>query len=180
MKLKYFLGMTSVIVCLLASFPSQADVYFGADYTYSNISYKDENQLYFNDDYNIIGPVLGFEVNGIGAEIFYKMSNDTENDNKLESKQISYGIDFILALPTNEYIDFVTSAGYVHHEFQYDMDDGTEIKKTGKGPRFGIGLQFNLNRHISLRTMYHYTSLTSGIDDFDYINEVSAGIRIGF
>lgn len=165
---------------LFLSLPARADVYFGADFTHSDLSYKDDNQLFFNDNYNMIGPVVGFEVNGIGVEGFYKMSDNTDNDNGQESKLKSYGADFVLALPTNEYIDFVASAGYVHHELSYKKDDGTKFKQSGKGPRFGIGMQFNLNRHLALRAMYHYTSLTSGIDEFDYINEVTAGIRIGF
>ena len=53
---------------LFLSSPAEADVYFGADFTYSDFSYKDDNQLFFNDNYNAIGPVVGFEVNGIGVE----------------------------------------------------------------------------------------------------------------
>ena len=71
---------------LFLSLPARADVYFGADFTYSDLSYKDDNQLFFNDNYNMIGPVVGFEVNGIGVEGFYKMSDNTDNDNGQESK----------------------------------------------------------------------------------------------
>lgn len=177
-KFKIIFALTAII-CLFSATPSQADLYIGADFTRSHFSYQDENEPYLSDNYNIAGPVIGFSINGVGVEGFYKVSNEMGNDDDFDSKLKSYGADFVVALPTNEYLDVVGSVGYIKNELSYELN-GKEINVDTDGLRFGLGFQFNLNRVVSLRTMYHYTALSKDLGRLDAINEISAGIRLNF
>lgn len=180
MKKFKLISILTAIICLFSASPSQAQLYVGADFTNTHFSYQNDGDQLLSDSYNVIGPVVGVNIiNGIGVEGFYKVSDDTENDHNFDSKLKSYGLDFVIALPTNEYIDFVASVGYVKNELSYE-ENGQDVQLDFDGIRFGLGLQFNFNRVVSLRAMYHYTALSDDLDRLDAINEFSAGIRLNF
>ncbi len=168
------------ICCLLTASPAKADLVLGADFSRSHFSYNNGADSYLSDNYNIVGPVVGISVKGVGIEAFYQTYDETTNDNGVNSKLKAYGADFVLQLPTNEYIDFVGSVGFIKYEFEGDLDGLDEGDLDCYGPRFGLGMQVNFNRHVGLRMMYHYTSINSGIHYFDNINELTAGIRLSF
>lgn len=179
MKKKYLLSVLTAATLCLAAASAKADLVLGADFTRSHFSYNNGAENFLEENYNNIGPVIGVSMNGIGIEGYYKTYSDSDK-NGIDSKIKIYGADFVLQLPTNEYIDFVGSIGYVKYEFDGDFDSLTNEKLDCHGPRFGLGMQLNLNRHIGLRAMYHYTSINEGIDYFDSINELTAGIRLRF
>ena len=179
MKKTHLLSVLTAITVAFSAAPAKADLVLGADFTRSHFSYKNNAETYLEDNYNSIGPVVGISMNGFGIEGYYKTYSDSSKDD-IDSKVKIYGADFVLQLPTNEYIDFVGSVGYAKYEFEGNFNGLNEDKLNCHGPRFGLGMQINLNRHIGLRAMYHYTSINSGIDYFDSINEMTAGIRLRF
>lgn len=154
---------------------AQAHLVLGADFYQTFVDTDRETERLVKDKYDNIAAVLGFDFNGVGVEGFYQTFNEAENDYGVSSKLNVYGADFVLRLPTNEYFDFVGSIGYAHYTFETPVDD-----IDSEGLRLGLGLQFNLNKYIGLRAMYHYTALTEEIDNIKTINEFSAGIRIKF
>ncbi len=159
----------------LCTSPARADIVLGADVYKTFMDTSQELEMYAHDEYDMIAAVLGFDFNGVGIEGFYQFSNDTANDFGRDSKLYSYGVDFVLRLPTSEYIDFVGSAGYVKYKLETQPKDWET-----DGLRLGVGLQFNFNKFIALRAMYHYSALTEEINDIKSINELSAGLRIKF
>ena len=160
---------------LLCTQPAKADVVFGADFYRTFIDTDRETELLLSDKYDNIAAVLGFDINGVGLEGFYKTYNEQTNDYGVNSKIEAYGADFVLRLPTSEVMDFIGSAGYIRYNF--DLDNDTIYTD---GLRVGFGLQFNLTENIGIRAMYHYTSLTKEVESIKTINEISAGIRIKF
>lgn len=166
--------LSFIAVCNLST-PAQADLVLGADVYKTFIDTSRELDLEASDNYDMISAVLGFDFRGVGIEGFYQQSNETSNDYNKDSKLYGYGADFVLRLPTSEYIDFVGSLGYVKYKLEtYQKDWETD------GLRLGIGLQFNFNKYMALRAMYHYSTLTEEIDDIKSISEINAGIRIKF
>lgn len=169
-----------LIINLFFSLDAQAQLYIGGDFSRSHISYKSDYDNYFNDNYNVYGPVVGINVNGVGIEGFYQIAGGVNSDLGDDSDFRVYGAEFILELPASEMVDFIASLGFVKYEFEYTPSGGEKIEEDCEGVRFGLGFQLNLNKHIALRTMYHYSSINSNIDKFDNINELTAGFRIYF
>lgn len=180
MKKKFLLPILAAGVFCFSATPSKADLVLGADFSRAHFSYNNGAETYLEDNYNIVGPVIGVSVNGVGIEAFYKTYKEKNNGSGIDSKVKSYGADFVLQLPTNEYIDFVGSVGYVKYEFEGELEGLNQGDLDCYGPRFGLGMQINLNRHVGIRAMYHYTSINSGIHYFDSINELTAGVRLSF
>lgn len=180
MRKKFLLAFFTISISLFSALSAKADLVLGADFSRSHFSYNNGADAYLNDNYNIVGPVVGVSVNGVGIEAFYQTYSESNNDNGVNSKIKAYGADFVLQLPTNEYIDFVGSVGYIKYEFEGDLDGLNQGDLDCYGPRFGLGMQINLNRHVGIRAMYHYTSINSGIHYFDTINELTAGVRLSF
>lgn len=179
MKKNHLLSVSTAVAVILSAAPAKADLVLGADFTRSHFSFENGAEDYLESNYNSIGPVIGISMNGFSLEGYYKTYSDSSKDDT-DSKIKVYGADFVLQLPTNEYIDFVGSVGYAKYEFEGNFDSLTKEKLDCHGPRFGLGMQINLNRHIGLRAMYHYTSINEGIDYFDSINELTASIRLSF
>lgn len=168
------------MISLLCGRQATAQLYIGGDFSRSFISYQGDYNEFYNEDYNVYGPVVGISVNGIGMEGFYQMSGTTDNESGQETEFRVYGAEFIMALPTTDMVDFVASLGFVKYEFEYTPSGGERVKDDCEGIRFGLGFQINLSKHIALRTMYHYSSINSNIDKFEDINEITTGLRIYF
>ena len=173
--MRKFLTIFALTLMISISKPAQADLVLGADVYRTFIDTSQEFDTYAEDNYDMIAAVLGFDFNGVGIEGFYQFSDDTINGNNFTSKTTSYGADFILRLPTSEYLDFVTSIGYVNYKIENKLRD-----LESDGLRLGVGFQFNFNKYMAIRAMYHYYSLTEEVDNMKTVNEISAGVSIKF
>lgn len=173
--MKKLLATFALFFITITSTPAQADLVLGADVYKTFIDTSQEFDNYTDDNYDMIAAVLGFDFKGVGVEGFYQLSDDSINNKNFSSKLTSYGADFVLRLPTSDYLDFVGSIGYVKYKLETDLRD-----LESDGLRLGLGFQFNFNKYLALRAMYHYSALTEEIDNLKSINEISAGIRIKF
>lgn len=98
-----------------------------------------------------------------------------------ESELTAYGADLVGEAPLSESFSVIVSIGLAKYTFKITQPNGWKYDQDVNGPRFGIGLQYEIIPHIALRTMFHYTSLNSGSTDFyDGVSEVSGGVRIIF
>ncbi len=102
----------------------------------------------------------------------------------------SYGLDAIYSYPIyNQTFQILASLGLGSYDvdIKYKVnkanpqgqDSATSVSNQSIGYRFGIGAQYNINKHFSLRTMLRYIKLTDKkiIDD---MLEFSTGIRYYF
>ena len=162
------------------AYSTRSKIYFGADYVYSDIKYKNNTLYEMDDGYNGISPVIGFSSYGVGLEAWYMFSDKAENKHGYESELTAYGADLVGA-PLSESFSVIVSIGLAKYTFKITQPNGWKYDQDVNGPRFGIGLQYEIIPHIALRTMFHYTSLNSGSTDFyDGVSEVSGGVRIIF
>lgn len=173
--MKKFLTILSFICFILTSAPAKADLVLGADVYKTFLDTSQEFDTYTENNYDMIAAVLGFDFMGVGIEGFYQMSEDVANNKNHNSKLQSFGADFVIRFKTSEYLDFVTSLGYIKYKLETELRD-----LQSDGLRIGMGFQFNFNKHLAIRTMYHYSALTKEIDHVKSINEISAGIRLKF
>ena len=173
--MKKFLTTFALFFITITSTPAQADLVLGADVYRTFIDTSQEFDSYAESNYDTIAAVLGFDFNGVGIEGFYQMSDDVTNSHNFNSKTTAYGTDFVLRLPTSEYLDFVTSIGYINYKLENQLRD-----LESDGLRIGVGFQFNFNKHMAIRAMYHYSALTEEVDNLKSINEISAGVRFRF
>ena len=161
---------------------SQASkIYIGADYVYSDIKYRNDTIYEMDDPYSSISPVIGFNAYGIGLEGFYQFSDKQINKSGYVSTLKAYGIDLVGEAPLSDNFSVIVSIGLANYKFQIKQPNGWKYDQDANGPRFGIGLQYEILPHIALRTMFHYTSLNAGSTDFyDAVSEISGGVRIMF
>ena len=134
-----------------------------------------------DDGYNGVSAVMGFSSYGIGLEGWYLFADEASNQLDYRSKLSGYGIDLIGEAPLTDNFSLIVSLGLVEYTFKIKQSNDLNFEQDASGPRFGIGLQYEIIPHIALRGMFHYTSLNSGETDFyDGISEFSGGIRIIF
>lgn len=180
----FFIGL----VCILSlstteawAYSTRSKIYIGADYVYSDIKYKNNTTYESDSAFNSISPVIGFSSYGLGVEAFYQFSDKNTNKFDYESSFSAYGIDLTGEAPLSENFSFIVSIGLAKYKFEIRNPNGIKYHQDVNGPRFGIGLQYEILPHIAFRTMYHYSSLNSGSTDFyDAVSEVSGGVRIIF
>ena len=67
------------------AYSTRSKIYFGADYVYSDIKYKNNTLYEMDDGYNGISPVIGFSSYGVGLEAWYMFSDKAENKHGYES-----------------------------------------------------------------------------------------------
>ena len=156
-----------------------------------------------DDKHSSINFVVGTRFNKhFGAEAFYEVSN--KNDSKssytdmpdmyVDNYQASIeyhaiGIDFQGYIPINQEFELLASLGLGQYyfetkgslyenqfgwsDYEYNLFDGDSETL---GIRLGIGAQYNVTDHVSLRAMARYVKM----NDDDYIKsltELSLGIR---
>lgn len=184
MKKNIFLSSITFFIALICASDTMAansKIYFGADYIYSDIKYKESSEFSLKDNYNVISPVIGFNSYGLGLEAFYQFSDEAENDHGIKSSMTAYGIDLMGEAPLSDHFYLVVSIGLAKYKFEIKEKNGYKYDQSVNGPRFGIGLQFDVLPHVAIRTMYHYTSLNAGkTDNYEAISEFSGGVRISF
>ena len=73
------------------AYSTRSKIYFGADYVYSDIKYKNNTLYEMDDGYNGISPVIGFSSYGVGLEAWYMFSDKAENKHGYESELTAYG-----------------------------------------------------------------------------------------
>lgn len=180
---------TTVLICLLSlcfsnntyAYSDRSKIYIGADYVYSDIKYKNNTIYEMDDGYNGIAPVIGFSSYGIGLEAWYLFADEASNQFGYSSELSGYGADLVGEAPLTDNFSLIVSLGLAQYKFKIKQPNGWQYEDDASGPRFGIGLQYEILPHIALRGMFHYTSLNSGETDFyDGISEFSGGIRIIF
>ena len=69
------------------AYSTRSKIYFGADYVYSDIKYKNNTLYEMDDGYNGISPVIGFSSYGVGLEAWYMFSDKAENKHGYESER---------------------------------------------------------------------------------------------
>ena len=163
------------------AYSDRSKIYIGADYVYSDIKYKNNTVYEMEDGYNGIAPVIGFSSYGIGLEAWYLFADEASNQFGYSSKLSGYGADLVGEAPLTDNFSLIVSLGMAQYKFKIKQPNGWSYEDDASGPRFGIGLQYEILPHIALRGLFHYTSLNSGETDFyDGISEFSGGVRIIF
>ena len=163
------------------AYSDRSKIYIGADYVYSDIKYKNNTLYEMDDGYNGVAPVIGFSSYGIGLEVWYLFSDEASNQFDYKSKLSGYGADLVGEAPLTENFSLIVSLGLAEYTFKIKQPNSWNFEQSVSGPRFGIGLQYEIIPHIALRGMFHYTSLNTGETDFyDGISEFSGGVRIIF
>lgn len=186
MKKSFF---TSVLIGLVSlcfaneafAYSNRSKIYIGADYLYSDIKYKNNSIYEMDDGYNGVAPVIGFSSYGIGVEAWYLFADEASNQLGYSSELSGYGADLVGEAPLTDDFSLIVSLGLAQYKFKITQPSGWRYEDDASGPRFGVGLQYEIVPHIALRGMFHYTSLNSGETDFyDGISEFSGGVRIIF
>lgn len=163
------------------AYSDRSKIYIGADYVYSDIKYKNNTVYEMDDGYNGISPVIGFSSYGIGLEAWYLFADETSNQFGYSAELSGYGADLVGEAPLTDNFSLIVSIGLAQYNFKIKQPNNWKVDEDASGPRFGIGLQYEIIPHIALRGMFHYTSLNSGETDFyDGISEFSGGVRIIF
>ena len=189
-KLKMKKQILTIILSFLLTFSvignsyaysDRSKIYIGADYVYSEIKYKNNTVYEMDDGYNGIAPVIGFSSYGIGLELWYLFADETSNQFGYSAELSGYGADLVGEAPLTDNFSLIVSIGLAQYNFKIKQPNNWKVDEDASGPRFGIGLQYEIIPHIALRGMFHYTSLNSGETDFyDGISEFSGGVRIIF
>lgn len=155
--------------------------YVGADYGY--ISAKADS---VKPKYHAFGVNVGTRYNRhFGTELFYQQtgsdSKKLDESSKFKSSYRAYGLDAAAYLPLdciNRY-DLFATAGVGEYVFKKKFTGEKHHNDSGWGYRFGGGMMFNLDHHLSLRAMVRYVKL-DGVSNFDHLVEYTAGIRYHF
>ncbi len=181
--------LTTILSCVFTfsvinnalAYSDRSKIYIGADYVYSEIKYRNNTFYEMDDGYNGVAPVIGFSSYGIGLEGWYLFSDESSNQFGYKSKLSGYGADLMGEAPLTDNFSLIVSLGLAQYTFKIKQPNGWNFEQDATGPRFGIGLQYEILPHIALRGMFHYTSLNSGETDFyDGISEFSGGVRFLF
>ena len=131
------------------AYSTRSKIYFGADYVYSDIKYKNNTLYEMDDGYNGISPVIGFSSYGVGLEAWYMFSDKAENKHGYESELTAYGADLVGEAPLSESFSVIVSIGLAKYTFKITQPNGWKYDQDVNGPRFGIGLQYEIIPHIA-------------------------------
>ncbi len=157
---------------------------------------------YFDDGNTSVSFVVGAKFNKhFGLEAFYQKSGDGESEveyddidyygeDKTSINYTAMGIDAIGYFPVNQEVEILASLGLAQYDFESkvsyveysygDSYEGEESKDFDSlGIRLGIGAQYNITDHVSLRAMARYAKM----NDDEYIKslmELSLGLRYMF
>lgn len=151
-----------------------------------DINYRD----FFNNKYEGISISGGGRFSDdIGIEAFYTKSNKTSknigNGDHVEASYMALGADVLFYSAFTKESDLIMAFGLGYYDFNAKLKDGTGIlpdeddDEETLGVRIGLGWQFNLNDHISVRFMGRFVPMYSN-DVIKNMTELSAGFRYMF
>jgi opacity protein-like surface antigen len=169
--------------------------YIGFDIgrTYAKLTDTDDEDL-FKDKNNSISGVIGLKFNkNFGLEAFYQQSDKAKKSVDYGIAQMStslqysaYGADFLGYLPVSQDFEVLASLGLAQYDLKakasghlYGIPFSEKDSEDSLGYRFGLGLQYNINQHLALRTMAHYIQLDKD-EDIKHLTEISLGLRYMF
>jgi opacity protein-like surface antigen len=171
--------------------------YIGFDIgrTYTKLTDTDDED-FFKDKNNSISGVIGLKFNkNFGLEAFYQQSDKAKKEYenftfKGESslKYNAYGIDLQGYIPITQELDLLASLGLAEYNFKakglwesYSRGEflSLDTSEDSIGYRFGLGMQYNINQHLALRTMARYVQMDKD-EDIKHLTEISLGLRYMF
>jgi opacity protein-like surface antigen len=169
--------------------------YIGFDIgrTYAKLTDTDDEDL-FKDKNNSISGVIGLKFNkNFGLEAFYQQSDKAKKSVDYGIAQMStslqysaYGADFLGYLPVSQDFEVLASLGLAQYDLKakasghlYGIPFSEKDSEDSLGYRFGLGLQYNINQHLALRTMAHYIQLDKD-EAIKHLTEISLGLRYMF
>lgn len=160
--------------------------YVGLDYTYSTIRTKGADG--FRPDYHGASVNAGVNYNKFfGTELFYqrtgKDNKHWEDGTKEKSHLQAYGLDLMGYLPLygcEAQLSLVGTVGVGIYDYKYKITP-TEKSSTdnGIGYRYGLGLQYKFNDHVSVRGLARRVEIDK-IQGVDRIMEYVLGARYSF
>lgn len=147
-------------------------------------------QNLFDDKYEGISISGGARFSDdIGVEAFYTKSNKTNKSigygYNTEASYIALGVDALFYSAFTKESDLIMAMGLGYYDFTAKLKDSTGIypdeegHEDSLGLRIGLGWQFNLNEHISVRFMGRFVPMYSN-DVIKNMTELSAGLRYIF
>ena len=180
--------LLSSVLCLFAFDATAADIkpYVGLDFasTYFDIKKKYD---YLEKSYGSLSLNAGTRIyDHFGLEAFYQDSGEEKSDRvwpapgesgKYKSSFEAYGLDVMGYVPAYENAEVFGAIGWGEYKLKI-KGFGTSTHEKKNGVRFGAGLQYNFNEHITLRTAARYIYLDSDIAK--NIAELSLGVRYSF
>lgn len=160
-----------------------AKLYIGTDYNSTN---TELNEVYDNivaDNYISGSLNIGIKFNQyLGIEGFFQKSNEESSlDSYLKTNFNAYGTDLLFYTPLNKKTDFLVSTGIAKYRVEAKLKyAGLSINdsESGIGTRIGLGLEYNIDEHWSIRAMGRYVMLN--LDSVDTMKELSLGVRYSF
>ena len=89
---------------------------------------------------------------------------------KTEHKLSSYGLDLVANTPRDADFEFLGALGVGYYKLKYAFNDGADHKgdDTHIGVRFGLGGQYYVNDHMTLRAMARYNLIKMKGDKKDW------------
>ena len=178
----------------------KAQPYIGIDVSKTKLEFGDSdivrfgNTEFFKDKNKTASFVFGARIAPtVGAEVFFQQSDKSDNylgDSLVVSPQysleyIAYGADFQFYVPLKEKLEMIFSLGVANYDFKLKGKINSAYQTiTAKedfdslGWRYGIGLEYALNKNLHLRGLVRYINT-----DDEYIKnmtELSLGLRYLF
>src|SRR5574344_1095841 len=113
------------------------------------------------------------------VETFYQQSLEAEGKyNIVKTSFIAQGFDMQFTNNLINNFNLIGSLGVARYYVEAKIKSYKE-NENGFGFRYGLGLQYNIDEHIALRTMGRYTTLAS-FNSVSDIKEVTFGFRYTF
>lgn len=173
--------------------PNKVRPYIGIDIAASKLEFAESGyEDLMEDGHNSLSLVVGAKFNkNFGVEAFIQQSSEEEKKDSYwgDSEKTSYsalGLDFIGYMPVNQELELLASLGLAQYNFNetYEYDDGlySEWEKSSLntvGIRLGVGAQYNITDHVSLRAMARYVKMNDD-DIIKNMTEFSLGLRYMF
>ena len=174
------------VACLFAA-QAQAEgfnPYVGFDLGGSKMEYSNKVGGGHPDATSVANLNFGLKFNNyFGLELSSQASSETDVEGAGDLSYSSVGIDAVGYLPCNEKVDLLAMAGVGYYNFDIKLDqklDDLEVHLTKNETAFraGLGVQYNINEKWALRGMARYHHIDS--DYFDYIGDITVGVRYNF
>ncbi len=193
---KYLLSGLAACLFPLSAQALPLSPYIGADYIYSDIGYSHDYEKFSPEKLNSGAAIVGVKIlPGIAVEGFFQQS---ENKNReagsvvqygdiasTDMKIRSYGADLVTDILHLYKVELMGSVGVARYDVdvsskRYYGNNYNHASETWNGTalRLGLGAQFNITDHYSVRAMGRY--IRTDMDNLKDIKEFSIGMRYYF